>query len=86
MWSYKPEDPATLLRFYDTTHDKLWQVLFKPQKDWSYKEEYISLDATYPPQEVIQFYSLCSDFFLLTRNFTLFFPAFAELARESCAD
>ena len=52
MWSYKPEDPATVLHFYRMTHAKLWKVLFKPQKDWPTKEEDIGLDAATPPREV----------------------------------
>ena len=56
MWSYKLEDPAIVLRFYGTTHDKLWKVLFKPQKVWPAKEEDIGLDAAHPPKEVMNFY------------------------------
>ena len=52
MWAYKPEDPATVLRFYGTTHEKLWKVLFKPQKEWPAVEEDIGLDAANPPKEV----------------------------------
>ena len=52
MWSYKPEDPATVLDFYHTSHAKLWKVLFKPQKGWPAKEEDIGLDATNPPREI----------------------------------
>ena len=52
VWSYKLKDPATVQYFYGTTHEKLWKVLFKPQKDWSTKEEYIGLDAANPPREV----------------------------------
>ena len=49
MWSYKPEDPATMLCFYGTTNEKLWKVLFQPQKDWTDKEEDIGLDTAHPP-------------------------------------
>ena len=52
MWSYKHKDPATVLCFYGTTHDKLWKVLFKPQKAWPTKEEDIGLDGVHPPKEV----------------------------------
>ena len=52
MWAYKPEDPATVIRFYGTTHEKLWKVLFKPQKEWPAVEEDIGLDAANPPRDV----------------------------------
>ncbi|KAE8799392.1 putative E3 ubiquitin-protein ligase ARI8 [Hordeum vulgare] len=48
MLSYNPEDPATMLCFYHTTHSKLWKVLFKPQKTWQAVEEDTELDATHP--------------------------------------
>jgi hypothetical protein len=52
MWAYKPEDPATVLSFYRTSHAQLWRVLFKPQKDWLAEEEDIGLDTANPPREV----------------------------------
>jgi hypothetical protein len=54
MWSYRPEDPATVHYFHGTTHEKLWKVLFKPQKEWPSTEEDIGLDAAHPPREVME--------------------------------
>jgi hypothetical protein len=50
MWAYKPEDPATMLHFFRTTHAQLWKALFKPQKEWPAEEEDIGLDAENPPR------------------------------------
>jgi hypothetical protein len=62
MWAYKPEDPATVLHFFRTTHAQLWKVLFKPQKEWLAKEEDIGLDAENPPRKVqLYFTFVCSD-------------------------
>ena len=52
MWAYKSEDPATVRQFHRTSHAQLWRALFKPQKDWSAKEEDIGLDAANPPREL----------------------------------
>ena len=73
MWAYKPDDPATVQYLFGTTHDKVWNLLFKPQKEWLAEEEDIGLDTAHPPKEVIDFlpnlYSdwpkFCLSFFLL---------------------
>jgi hypothetical protein len=52
MWAYQLEDPATVRQFFRTTHEKLWKVLFKPQKSWPAEEEDTGLDAETPPTKV----------------------------------
>jgi hypothetical protein len=73
MWAYKPEDPATVLSFFRTTHAQLWKVLFKPQKEWPAEEEDIGLDAANPPREVrLYFTFVCSDASFLTKHSPFF--------------
>ena len=45
MWEFNPEGPRTLQRFFGTTHEEIWKLLFKAQKTWSKKTEDISLDS-----------------------------------------
>jgi hypothetical protein len=52
MWAHRLEDPATVSQFFRTTHEKLWKVLFKPQKSWPAEEEDTGLDAETPPTKV----------------------------------
>ena len=34
MWEFNPERPQTLQRFFGTTHEEIWKLLFKAQKTW----------------------------------------------------
>lgn len=70
MWCYKPEDPVTMLRFYRTSHDKLWKVLFKPQKKWPATKEDIGLVPQRPLERYDKFLPLCSDVPFLTKVLT----------------
>lgn len=60
MWVYKSKYATTMRHFLDTTYDKLWRVLFKPQKDdWPAEdEEDIGLDAEHPPKKVTRLLSI----------------------------
>ena len=53
MWSWKPEDLRTVQHFHDTTREKLWKALFKPQESWPAEKEDMGLDAETPPKEVM---------------------------------
>jgi hypothetical protein len=85
MWSWKPEDPATVLRFYGTTHEKLWKVLFKPEKEWPPKEEDIGLDAAHPPKEVTKIRPIVFGYFLVDKP-NHFLSSLAGLAGQGHAD
>ena len=52
MWAYQLEDPDTVRQFFCTTHEKLWNVLFKPQESWSSEEEDTRIDTANPPTNV----------------------------------
>ena len=46
MWEFNLEGPRTLQRFFDTTHEEIWKLLFKAQKTWPKKTEDIDgMDA-----------------------------------------
>lgn len=80
MWAYKSEDPITVLHFHVTTHDKLWKVLFKPQKEWPAKEEDIGLDAAHPPKNVMKSYYLMFRYSSFNKRSDFSFPFLAGLA------
>ena len=52
MWEFNPEEPQTLKRFFDTTHEDIWKQLFKAQKSWPIKTEDIRLDIENPASAV----------------------------------
>ena len=52
MWEFNLEGPRTLQRFFGTTHEEIWKLLFKAQKSWSEKTEDIGLASANPATEV----------------------------------
>nr|XP_020184352.1 uncharacterized protein LOC109770055 [Aegilops tauschii subsp. strangulata] len=44
-----PEGPRTLKRFFGTTHEAIWKLLFKTQKSWPGTSKGIGLDCNHPP-------------------------------------
>jgi hypothetical protein len=34
IWEFDPASPQTLQRFFGTTHEDIWKLLFKAQKSW----------------------------------------------------
>ena len=80
MWSYRPEDPATVLHFYGTTHDKLWKVLFKPQKEWPTEKEDIGLDAAHAPKQVTKLCPFMFGYLPFNKGSNSFFSFRAGLA------
>ena len=52
MWEFNPEGPRTLIRFFGTTHEEIWKLLFMAQKSWPMKTEDIGLDIENPASEV----------------------------------
>src|SRR5215216_5972196 len=53
MWEFNPEDPRTLQRFFGTTHEEIWKLLFKAQKTWPEKTKDIGLDSANPASEEV---------------------------------
>ena len=45
MWEFNPEGPRTLQRFFGTTHEEIWKLLFKAQKTWPKKTDDIGHDS-----------------------------------------
>ena len=39
MWEFDPAGPRNLQRFFGTTHEDIWKLLFKTQKSWPEKTE-----------------------------------------------
>ena len=62
MWEFNPEGTRTLQRFFGTTHEEIWKLLFKAQKTWPKKTDDISLDSANPatPVSVLFEYTLRS--------------------------
>ena len=52
MWEYDPEDPASVQHLFDTTHKKVWGLMFKLQKYWPLNGEDIGLDVVTPSKKV----------------------------------
>ena len=52
MWEFNPEGPRTLQRFFGTTHEEIWKLLFKAQKTWPKKTDDIGLDSVNPATPV----------------------------------
>ena len=52
MWEFNPEGPRTLQRFFGTTHEEIWKLLFKAQKTWPKKTEDIGLYSANPATPV----------------------------------
>ena len=52
MWEFNPEDPRTLKRFFGTTQEDIWKLLFKAQKTWPKKTEDIGLHIENPATPV----------------------------------
>ena len=48
MWEFNPEEPRTLKRFFGTTHERIWKLLFNAQKSWPMETEDVGLDAENP--------------------------------------
>ena len=48
MWEFNPAGPRTLQRFFGTTHEDIWKLLFKAQKLWPETTEDIGLDCAHP--------------------------------------
>ena len=53
MWELNPEGPWTLKRFFGTTHEEIWKLLFKARKSWPMKTEDSRLDIENLASEVI---------------------------------
>ena len=49
---FNPIGPRTLQRFFKTTHEEIWKLLFKAQKTWPKKTEDIGLDSENPATHV----------------------------------
>src|SRR5215216_6104358 len=47
MWELNPKGPQTLRRFFKTTHEEIWKLLFKAQKSWPETTDDISLDCAH---------------------------------------
>ena len=61
MWEFNPEEPRTLKRFFDTTHEGICKLVFKAQKSWPMETEDVGLDAENPATPVsISFPKICS--------------------------
>jgi hypothetical protein len=56
MWEYEPEDPGTVHHLFGMTHNKVWGLLFKPQKEWPVEGEDIGLNAANPLKKVSGIY------------------------------
>lgn len=52
MWEYDPEDPSTVQHLFDTSHEKVWSLLLKQQKEWPVEGEDIGIDVVNPPRKV----------------------------------
>ena len=52
MWEFNPEGPRTLQRFFGTTHEEIWKLIFMAQKTWPKKTEDIGLDSENPATPV----------------------------------
>ena len=52
MWEFNPTGPRTLQRFFGTTHEEIWKLLFKAQKSWLETTDDIGLDSTHPATPV----------------------------------
>ena len=52
MWEFNPASPQNLQRFFGTTHEEIWKLLFKAQKTWPKKTDYIGLDSKNPATPV----------------------------------
>ena len=47
LWEFDPAGPRTLQRFFGTTREDIWKLLFKAQKSWPKTTEDLGLDRTY---------------------------------------
>ena len=47
MWEFNPEGPRTLQRFFRTTHEEIWKLLFKAQKSWTETTDDIGLNCAH---------------------------------------
>ena len=52
MWEFDPASPRTLQRFFGTTHEDIWKLLFKAQKSWPKTTEDLGLDRAHPATPV----------------------------------
>ena len=52
MWEFNLEGLRTLQRFFGTTHEEVWKLLFKAQKTWPETTDDIGLDSAYPATPV----------------------------------
>ena len=52
MWEFNLAGPRTLQRFFGTTHEEIWKLVFKAQKSWSETTKDIGLDCTHPATPV----------------------------------
>ena len=47
LWEFDPASPRTLQRFFGTTHEDIWKLLFKAQKSWPKTTEDLGLECTH---------------------------------------
>ena len=52
LWEFKPAGPRILQRFFGTTHEEIWKLLFKEQKSWPGMTEDLGLDCAHPSTPV----------------------------------
>ena len=52
LWEFNPDGPRTLQRFFGTTHEEIWKLLFKAQKSWLGTTEDLGLNCAHPPTPI----------------------------------